>query len=74
MFENITDVHGLFAQCSSGLMTNHVSMADFPDNPHYDSYTNQIDGVADFNMGQALSKAYPTQINVLFIQADEQGG
>lgn len=74
LFENITDVHGLFAQCSSGLMTNHVSMADFPDNPHYDSYTNQIDGVADFNMGQALSKAYPTQINVLFIQADEQGG
>ena len=55
-------------------MTNHVSMADFPDNPRYDSYTKQIAGVADFNMGQALSKAYPTQINVLFIQADEQGG
>ena len=50
----------------------YISLAGLTDNPIYSSHESASSGGApDYGIYSSLSKEYPTEINVLFVQASE---
>lgn len=84
-YDGDTGIDSVNAKSVLGLCTNfyenhdpasgsiyYISLAGLTDNPIYSSYTSA--GAADapdYGIYSSLSKEYPTEINVLFVQASE---
>lgn len=70
----VENFHKLYGTCSNGGQSGYISLAGIPDSPYYSTYDDQdAAGAAEFVIGEAISKGYFSQLNVVFVQASESG-
>ena len=71
---SVKNFHEFYGTCSNGGQSGYISLAGIPDSPYYSTYDNQVAaGAAEFVIGEAISKGYFSQLNVVFVQASESG-